>query len=273
MSVEPKTGPQHLAPALRSAANDTPVDFTMKDVAEDPNENKMGNGHKRYNFKSIAVFMGSSKGCYPGTKQQDPIYEQEAEKLGLLIGSHRYRMVYGGGNAGLMGVVSEAALNAGGKLLGVLTDAFVQADDDYIQKTHPHAEEVIVQGIEVRKWKMITEADAFFVFPGGLGSLDELTDAGVEQYQRPYKGKRTVSKPIIVINIDGIYDHTKAQLDVMVERGFAKPIVKELYHFVDSVDEGFRLLQSLQGQPRLGLEEIGNVERRTAFKREPRQPA
>lgn len=255
-----------------SPANDmgsaaaAPVAFTKADVAASPNEDNMGNDCKRYDFQSAAVFMGSSKGFYPGTQTQDPIYEQEAIKLGTMLAQRRLRMVYGGGDAGLMGTISAAALKAGGKLLGVLSSAFVQADDNYIQKTHDNAEEIVVEGIEVRKWKMITEADAFFVFPGGLGSLDELTDAGVEQYQRPYKGKMTVSKPIIILNINGIYDPLKEQLETMIDRGFAKPIVSKLYRFVDSVEEGMAYLENLQGQPRLSLEEIGNVERETSFK-------
>ncbi len=220
---------------------------------------------KVYDFKSVAVFMGSSKGHYSGTKEQDPIYEEQAKKLGAYIAQNGFKMIYGGGDAGLMGVVSEAALQNGGALLGVLSQVFVQADDNYIQNTHPNAEEIIVEGIEVRKWKMITSADAFFVFPGGLGSLDELVEAGIEQYQRPYRGKMTVSKPIIVLNIDGFYDHTKLQLDVMVDRGFAKPIVKQLYHFADDIDSGMEYLLNLQGQPRFTMDEIGNVCGSTQF--------
>lgn len=213
---------------------------------------------KRYHFKSVGVFMGSSIG-------DDPIYLQEAERLAELIGRDRMRMVYGGGSAGLMGKVSEAVLKFGGSLLGVLTHAFVEKNQGYIQRTHKNAKEVIVDGIEVRKWRMITESDAFFVLPGGLGTLDELLEAGVEQYQRPYQGKMTVSKPIIVLNINGIYDPMKEQLDQMVEHGFAKPIVKDLYHFVNSADEAYEYLKSLQGQKRLGLSKLANVNGDTEF--------
>ncbi len=225
---------------------------------KDGDQNEGAPFEKRYDFKSVGMFMGSSIG-------DDPIYEQECVRLAELLGRDNMRMVYGGGSAGLMGKVSQAFLKAGGSLLGVLTHAFVEKNQNYIQRTHKRAEEVVVDGIEVRKWRMITESDAFFVLPGGLGTLDELVEAGVEQYQRPYRGKMTVSKPIIILNVNGIYDPMKEQLDRVVEHGFAKPIVKDLYHFVSSADEAYEYLQSLQGQPRLGLGKVANVNGDTEF--------
>ncbi len=241
------------------------LDFPVTDVVKRPVEERINGDSKRYNFKSVAVFIGSSKGTYPGTQKQDPIYEEDAKLLGASIAKAGWRLVYGGGNAALMGILSQAVLENGGSILGVLSEAFVQADSNYIQRTHPNAQEVIVKKIEDRKWKMITSVDAFLVGPGGLGTLDELADAGVEQYQRPYKGKPTVSKPIVVLNTKGIYDHTRAQFAEMVDRGFASPIIHKLYRFVDTVEEGLKYLENLQGQPRLGLEEIGNVEKITKF--------
>lgn len=216
-------------------------------------------GEKRYDFKTISVFIGSSKGFYPGTEQQDPIYEEQARTLGTALAHQGYSMVYGGGSAGLMGVVSETYLTEGGSsLTGVVMPVFAE-ESDYLQKTHPKAKEVVVDGIETRKWEMLTNSDAFFVFPGGMGSLDELTEAAVEQYQRPYRGKNNVSKPIIVLNIEGFYDDTRRQMETMISRGFLKQSIYNVIHFVPDVTAGLELLAKLNGQPRLSFEKIGNV--------------
>lgn len=222
------------------------------------------NQQKVYDFKSVGVFMGSSKGVFPGTTTQNPIYEREAIRLGELIAQHNLRMVYGGGNAGLMGTISETVLNEGGKIHGTLSRCFVQTDS-YIQQTHPNAVEDVVEGIETRKWLMIREADAFFGFPGGIGTYDELLEAAVEQYMRAYKGKPTISKPIILLNIEGRYEAFRRLIDDAIEHGFARDTVRNLYHYAESADHAMEILQSLQGQPRMALDEIGNFEATTTF--------
>lgn len=220
---------------------------------------------KTYQFESVAVFLGSSRGWHEGTQNQNPVYEESAKDLGRLLAEKELRLVYGGGNAGLMGVLSESVLHHGGRILGVLSSAFIQ-HDEYLQQTHENATEVITRNIESRKWKMIRESEAFIVFPGGIGTFDELFEAAVEQYQRPYKGKMTISKPIIILNIDGYYDEMLKMIEKSIYYGFSKPVAQRLFWVADTPADAIRILEELRGKPRMELNEIGNVDGNIIFK-------
>lgn len=157
-------------------------------------------------IKSIAVFCGSSSGV-------NPIYEQKAKDLGSYLGSHKFHLVYGGGNIGLMGTIANAALAAGGEVTGVLPHFLNKKEVGHVALSKL----ILVESMHERKQKIEQLSDAFIAMPGGFGTLEEvsemLTWAQLGLHQ----------KPIGLYNINGFYDTLLKQMDTMVEEGFLKP--------------------------------------------------
>lgn len=165
----------------------------------------------------IAVYCGSING-------KDPAYKEGAETLGKWIAENGHTLVFGGSDAGLMSAVCNAALNAGGKVIGVSPDI------PFIRKQlHPGLTEVYLTGtMAERKSKMMELADAYVALPGGIGTLDEITEViclgriGVEK------------KPCVMLNIHGYYESYRAVISKMVEEEFVKK--EELQHLLISED-------------------------------------
>ena len=113
-------------------------------------------------MKSIAVYCSSSN-------KVDDIYKEEAKKVGNLLAKNGIRLVYGGGNMGLMGVLSNSAINSGGDVYGVITNHLIE-----IEKRNDSLNNIkIVETMHERKIEMYNNADAFLIFPGGIGTLEE----------------------------------------------------------------------------------------------------
>ena len=114
-------------------------------------------------MKSIAVYCSSSN-------KVDDIYKEEAKKVGNLLAKKGIRLVYGGGNMGLMGVLSNSAINSGGDVYGVITNHLIE-----IEKRNDSLNNIkIVETMHERKIEMYNNADAFLIFPGGIGTLEEI---------------------------------------------------------------------------------------------------
>ncbi|MBL6937148.1 MAG: TIGR00730 family Rossman fold protein [Alphaproteobacteria bacterium] len=176
---------------------------------------------------AICVFCGSSHGAKPA-------YAQAAIRLGTLIGERGFSMVFGGGNVGLMGECSRAARAAGAKVLGIIPGFLgrreVQGVDD-----------VIVPDMQIRKQRMINEADAFIILPGGLGTLDELFEViSIAQL-------REHDKPIVVVNTDDFYAPLWPMLARVVHEGFAMRNVENLYHVVMTPEQAIEKIEQLLG--------------------------
>lgn len=116
-------------------------------------------------LKSIAVYCGHQFGT-------DPAYKRDAAKIGEMLAKNGIKMVFGGGNVGLMGTVANAALNAGGTVVGVSTHHVVALQEP----VHEGIDVEIVDGVNERKQKMFELSDGFIILPGGTGTLNELTD-------------------------------------------------------------------------------------------------
>lgn len=114
-------------------------------------------------FRSICVYCGSRLGADPG-------YQDAARELGRLIGERGWRLVYGGGKVGLMGVVADAVMQAGGTVLGVIPEHLLNMEVGHGALTELR----VVQTMHERKQIMAENADAFIALPGGLGTLEEL---------------------------------------------------------------------------------------------------
>ncbi|KAG1449639.1 hypothetical protein G6F56_008588 [Rhizopus delemar] len=124
----------------------------------------------------------------------DPIYGQEAEKLGKLLAENNIKVVYGGGSVGLMGTVAKSALDHGGKALGVVPEVF------YKQGSKQLGESIIVPDMHSRKKRMAEESDAFIVLPGGFGTMEEMFEVIT------WSQLNIHSKPILLLNTKNFFD-------------------------------------------------------------------
>jgi uncharacterized protein (TIGR00730 family) len=116
-------------------------------------------------MKSVAVYCGHQFGA-------DPAFARDAKKTGELLARNRIRMVFGGGAVGLMGAVASSAIDNGGEVIGVTTPHVVALQEP----PHQGAKIQIVAGVNERKQRMFELSDAFCILPGGMGTLNELTD-------------------------------------------------------------------------------------------------
>jgi uncharacterized protein (TIGR00730 family) len=166
--------------------------------------------------RAICVFCGSSPGA-------DPLYAETAQAVGIEIARRGWTLVYGGGSVGLMGVLADSALEAGGRVVGVIPRFLYEWEVGHDDLT----ELEIVETLTERKVRMGELADAFLTLPGGIGTMDELFEAlswaqlGLEQ------------KPNGLLNVGGYYDELVAFLDCATESGFMKPKHRALLQVSD----------------------------------------
>lgn len=162
-------------------------------------------------MKSVCVFCGSSPG-----KRRD--YALAARTLGRTIGERGATLVYGGAKVGLMGMVADGALEAGGSVIGVLPEALAAKE-----LAHPGLSELhIVGSMHERKAMMSDLSDGFVSLPGGAGTMEEMFEVwtwGQLGYHR---------KPCGLLNINGFYGRLLAFMDLMVEEEFLKPEMRDM---------------------------------------------
>ena len=167
-------------------------------------------------LKSVCVFCGAS----PGAR---PIYREAAENLGRSLAERGLRLIYGGGAVGLMGVVADAALAAGGEVIGIIPQSLERAEIGHSGLSRLE----VVDGMHARKARMAELADAFVALPGGLGTLEEL----FEVWTWGQLGYHT--KPIGLLEVDGFYARLTGFLDHLVAERF----VREQHRAILQVDE------------------------------------
>lgn len=176
---------------------------------------------------AICVFCGSRSG-------NDPVYAQESQKLGQMLGERGLKLVYGGGGIGLMSDVATASIRAGGQVTGIIPE-FLRA---YEVGGVDGVTELVVDTMHDRKAKMFELSDAFVVMPGGLGTLDESIEITT------WKQLQQHNKPIVFVNINGYWDPYLALVDRVVDAGFGHEKVKELYQVVDRVEDIFAAFET-----------------------------
>jgi uncharacterized protein (TIGR00730 family) len=169
---------------------------------------------------SVCVFCGSQYGA-------DPLYRRVATHLGELLGAAGVVLIYGGGHVGLMGAVADAAMAAGGVVIGVIPARLLEREVGHRAIT----ELITTRDMFERKRQMIDRADAFVVLPGGLGTLDELLEV-VTLRQLGYH-----DKPVVLVNLGGYWDPLIALVDQVVRHKFALPGARTLYRVVDTVEQ------------------------------------
>ena len=157
---------------------------------------------------NITVYCGAAEGL-------DPEFIVRARELGAWMAEHGHRLVYGAGNSGMMGAVSDAVIDGGGEAIGVTPQFFVLAEE-----TRDDLSEVLISDdMSTRRNWMIEHGDAFIALPGGMGTLDEITE--VMTYKRlGLLGE--VNKPVMVYNINGYYDRFFGFLDDMRGMDFCR---------------------------------------------------
>jgi uncharacterized protein (TIGR00730 family) len=181
-------------------------------------------------LESICVFCGSSKG-------HDPAFVRAAEALGRLLAGRGITLVYGGGHTGVMGALADAALTAGGRVIGVIPAGLAERELLHSRLSEQH----VVTGMHERKALMASLASAFVALPGGLGTLDEL----FEIWTWAQLGFH--AKPIGLLDVNGFFRPLLELTSKIVEQGFAR---RESLELVQVDDDGERLVERLAGRLR-----------------------
>ena len=162
-------------------------------------------------MKSVCLYLGSSPGARPE-------YEAVVRQLATTIAHRNMTLVYGGGNVGLMGVAANAALEAGGEVIGVIPADIAEKEVGHYGLT----ELQVVDSMHERKMRMAKLADGIIALPGGLGTLEELFE------MLTWSQLGFHNKPIGLVNVAGYFDLLLAFLDHSVEERFVKQAHRDL---------------------------------------------
>ncbi len=178
-------------------------------------------------YMNITVYLGANEG-------NDPILRDAVSALGRWIGSAGHALVYGGSKSGLMGALAESVLQAGGKVTGVEPQFFIDAGLEYNAIT----ELIVTKDMAERKAKMIELGDAFIAFPGGTGTLEEIS----EVMSKVSLGH--LDKPCILYNLNGYYDGLKTQLTQMIALGLSSNQRLRGICFAENLEDIRRMIPS-----------------------------
>ena len=174
---------------------------------------------------NITVYLGA----FPGN---DPSFELAVKELGTWIGKSHNALIYGGSKSGLMGELAESVLQAGGKVIGVEPQFFIDAGFVYDEIT----ELITTKDMSERKAKMIELGEAFIAFPGGTGTLEEITEVMSKV------SLKHLDAPCILYNLNGYYDSLKQLLEHMIEMDLSSAEKQEGIYFAEDLEEIQRIL-------------------------------
>jgi uncharacterized protein (TIGR00730 family) len=176
-------------------------------------------------MRSVCVFCGANPGI-------DPMFAAAARTMGETLARSQRVLVYGGGNVGLMGILADAALTAGGRVIGVIPRPLVDKE-----VAHRSLSELrVVESMHERKALMAQLADGFLAMPGGVGTLEELFEIWT------WVQLGFISKPFGILNVGGFFDPLLAFIDRVHAQGFLRREHREMLVVADRPDA---LLQSL----------------------------
>jgi uncharacterized protein (TIGR00730 family) len=177
--------------------------------------------------KSVAVFCAAADGARPS-------YRRAAEQLGQTLAAHGLGLIYGGAKVGLMGAVADAALAAGGHVVGVIPHVLVD-----LEVAHEGVSELhVTSTMHTRKALMAEKADAFFILPGGFGTFEEMFEVLAWQTLKLH------AKPVVLLNIEGFYDKMLEFLDVCDREGMMRGN-REILLVAQTADEALQLAKLL----------------------------
>jgi len=175
--------------------------------------------------KRICVFCASADG-------NTPEYLQAARDLGRKIAEAGLGLVYGGASVGLMGAVADAAITAGGEVIGVIPDIIMEREIGHTGLTELH----IVRTMHERKALMADKSDAFVALPGGFGTLEEFIEIVTWAQLRIHR------KPCVLLNLNSYYDGLLAFFDHAVEQGLIKVENRDLIKMAHNANEVLEII-------------------------------
>ncbi|MCB1556308.1 MAG: TIGR00730 family Rossman fold protein [Alphaproteobacteria bacterium] len=175
-------------------------------------------------ISSVCVYCGSSN-------KVDDVYKQAAIDLGALLARRGWTAVYGGAAGGLMGLMADAALAAGGDVIGVVPEFLARVLDGKETAHQGLSALHIVDSMHERKQKLVDFSDGFVILPGGLGTLDEFFEV------MTWRQLGVHSKPIVVANINGYWDPLLPLVDRIVESKFARESDRAQFVVANTVAE------------------------------------
>lgn len=169
---------------------------------------------------NITVYLGASEG-------NDPKLKKAVQELGTWIGKSGNALVYGGSKSGLMGAIADSVLRAGGRVTGVEPQFFIESEVQHDGLT----ELIVTKDMTERKRKMIELGDAFIAFPGGTGTLEEISEV------MSMVSLKHLQAPCILYNLNGYYDSLKALLNHMIAMGLSSEERQEGIYFAGNLEE------------------------------------
>jgi uncharacterized protein (TIGR00730 family) len=176
---------------------------------------------------SVCLFCGSSNAA-------DPAYLEAAAQFGRICAAESVRLVYGGGGIGLMGAAAKAAHGARGKVLGVMPDFLRRREVIYDE-----VETVVVRNMHERKRLMFEQSDGFAVFPGGIGTLEEVVEL------ISWRRIELHRKPIVFLNIKGFWDPFFALIEHTIGERVTPPWLPETWGVADTVDAVLPMMRAM----------------------------
>jgi uncharacterized protein (TIGR00730 family) len=175
----------------------------------------------------VCVYCGSSG-------RVAEAYRETARRTGRLLAEARMELIYGGGHVGLMGLTADAALAAGGRVVGIIPDFLHDRE-----LTHKNLSELLIVGsMHERKQRMFERADAFAILPGGLGTLDEAFEC------MTWRQLGLHDKPIVVVDVDGYWEPLMALIDHGIDAGFVPAKLRAMVDVVPNPEELMRVLRA-----------------------------
>ena len=181
-------------------------------------------------MQNICVYCASSS-------KIDSKYVETAKKLGSLLADNKMQLVYGGGSVGLMGVLADSLLENRGNVIGIIPKFMVEAEWQHNGLT----ELILTESMHERKEKMASLSNAAVALPGGYGTLEELLEVITWKQLGIYKN------PIIIVNVDGYYDHLLAQFRQAADELFIRPQHLEMWTVVNTAEEAIEAIKN--GKP------------------------
>lgn len=186
-----------------------------------------GDTQKEGENMNITVYLGANEG-------NDPALKQAVRELGTWIGESGNDLIYGGSKVGLMGVIAESVLRAGGKVTGVEPQFFMEKELQYDAVTHL----IVTETMAERKTKMIELGDVFVAMPGGTGTLEEISEV------MSLLALDRLEAPCILYNLHGYYDSLQQLLDRMIAADLSSEYRQRNIYFVKNLNELQKVLDS-----------------------------
>jgi len=171
-------------------------------------------------IKTLCVYLGSSARC-------DDVYKDAARSFGKIMADKGLALVYGGGNVGLMGILANAVMENGGKVIGIIPEHISSREIAHNHLTELH----VVDSMHTRKQMMVTRSDGFVVLPGGIGSLDEMCEV------MTWKQLGIHDKPIVIANVNNYWQPFVDMIDHVIAGKFMREDDRRLISVVKTVED------------------------------------